>query len=448
MPTDKDLENFGAALADQLLPVIKEDIAQQIEVRLQTAQHVNTDKIAVIASVVKELTDGAAKDAEVIASALTEVSEFKDSTAETFKANLERIEQVEAQLKTIEELEKRIDLDVRQTETAKDFALEIEKQLTARIEEFKEEHDSHVKATVEVVEHLTEEIKNEASRKIFAVAEVEKLHAENAGLKDALAAIQLEIVALKAKAAEPVDHAPMVNTLLEQRIAQMQAEITLTLIGKVDRAIEKMPIPQNGKDGTSGRDGKFIDPVIYVKDSHYPYQSMVRHAGGMFYALRDTSTAPGESADWQCVSDGVASVEMNSTNDQRKHVLAVRRASGAIDEFTIDTPVPLYQGVFSSEKSYSHGDIVTYDGSTWFAVKTPNGKPKETDAWVLQTKRGADAKSPTVRSNVRGEFTNNETYEKGDLVDFAGRLWIAKKQNRTMPPADVNQSNANWSLLS
>lgn len=54
--------------------------------------------------------------------------------------------------------------------------------------------------------------------------------------------------------------------------------------------------------------------------------------------------------------------------------------------------IPVQRGVFRRNEKYEHGDIVTWDGSQWFATKDTELQPKVGNDWQLIVKRGQDGK--------------------------------------------------------
>lgn len=54
--------------------------------------------------------------------------------------------------------------------------------------------------------------------------------------------------------------------------------------------------------------------------------------------------------------------------------------------------IPVQRGVYKRDKNYEHGDIVTWDGSQWFATKDTKLQPKVGNDWQLIVKRGNDGK--------------------------------------------------------
>lgn len=55
-------------------------------------------------------------------------------------------------------------------------------------------------------------------------------------------------------------------------------------------------------------------------------------------------------------------------------------------------PHVIYRGVHQQGKQYQRGDSVTFQGSTWIAMRDTLSKPETDDTWRLATKRGRDGK--------------------------------------------------------
>lgn len=222
--------------------------------------------------------------------------------------------------------------------------------------------------------------------------------------------------ALAAKVKDALD--PMRHAVEEMRanVMAMQKEIE-TLKAQVE-ALENVPPPEpgrdgvNGKDGAPGRDGidgkngedgkdgldglngkDAVDIEILPsidKDKNYPRGTYAIHKGGIWRAYQQ---ATGEHG-WECLVAGIADVQLEFTDDDRLKV-DVYDSTGKV--YSIERTVPMlhYRGLYSSDETYTQGDLTTYDGATWIADKdAPEGVPGrgETD-WTLVVKRGRDGRS-------------------------------------------------------
>jgi hypothetical protein len=88
--------------------------------------------------------------------------------------------------------------------------------------------------------------------------------------------------------------------------------------------------------------------------------------------------------------------------------LTFRFQQGAkVKEFTVTIPMMLYQGVYTESTTYEKGDVVTWAGSTWHCHEPTTMKPGDGSAsWKLMVKRGRDGRdgqnaTPTPVVKVR-----------------------------------------------
>jgi hypothetical protein len=120
----------------------------------------------------------------------------------------------------------------------------------------------------------------------------------------------------------------------------------------LQKAVDRLPAPQAGKDGRDGTD------ALQVSE----------------FAVE--------------LVDGRTMVLTLGAGDQRK-------------EARVHLPVVLDRGVFKDGEAYQQGDAVTWAGSLWIAQKdAPEGKPETSRDWRLAVKRGRDGKE-TVRAEPK-----------------------------------------------
>lgn len=122
----------------------------------------------------------------------------------------------------------------------------------------------------------------------------------------------------------------------------------------LQRAIDKMPIPKDGKDGTNGRDALDIE-------------------------------------------------DLEGSIDGKRLLLSFRRGQFKKD---LSLPFPIFddRGIYRSGESYSRLDGVTHGGSFWLAqVDNPTEKPGTGEQWRLAVKRGADGKGERGPKGDKGD---------------------------------------------
>lgn len=161
-----------------------------------------------------------------------------------------------------------------------------------------------------------------------------------------------------------------------------------------DERIASVPTPKDGRDGRDGRDG--IDgkdgleiavlPSIDEQKS-YAKGTFANHKGGIFRAARQTKGMDG----WECIISGIVSTDAEY-NGEREFSLSIERSSGEIDKIALDFPMPIYRNVYKDGVEYKGGDVVTWAGSLWICGTDTKEKPGESKDWTLCVKKGRDGK--------------------------------------------------------
>ncbi len=159
---------------------------------------------------------------------------------------------------------------------------------------------------------------------------------------------------------------------------------------------------QDGRNGEHGKDALEIDilPAIDPEKS-YPRGTYAHVDGGVARAFKNTDTLNGElvRCGWDVVIDGIKSI--NITNNGRDFSIEIEKTSGQQAIQTFSLPVMLYQGVFKQDNDYQKGDVVTWAGSTWHCNEPTKSKPGESTDWTLMVKKGRDGKDG--RHGEKGE---------------------------------------------
>jgi hypothetical protein len=104
-----------------------------------------------------------------------------------------------------------------------------------------------------------------------------------------------------------------------------------------------------------------------------------------------------------------------------------------------------YLGEYSGGASYAVGDVVTYDGQLWYRANSNGGNvgdtPSEGFIWNLLAAKGADGSDGSGSGgsgfNYLGEYQENTTYEKNDVVTYFNGTYIYVNDDpSTQRPAD------------
>ncbi|KQP43915.1 hypothetical protein ASF44_28725 [Pseudorhodoferax sp. Leaf274] len=139
------------------------------------------------------------------------------------------------------------------------------------------------------------------------------------------------------------DLAPMLDGFVAKWALEFERRAQDTL----QKAIERMPRPKDGRDGADGKDGR----------------------------------------------DGVGFDDLAVEFDGEKTVTFKLERGEVSKEFSLVLPVVVDRGIYVEGKGYTPGDAVTWGGSFWVAQKDTSAKPDSPDSgWRLAVKKGRDGK--------------------------------------------------------
>ena len=174
----------------------------------------------------------------------------------------------------------------------------------------------------------------------------------------------------------------------------------------VSKAVAEIPKPADGKDGSDGQDGR--DGVdgkdgqsVSVEDVERMVDGKVagwaldfeRRAQGVLERAVDRIPKPADGKDGRDGSDGLGFDDLSVEHDGERAISLKFTRAGVCKEFRVDLPVVLDRGVYKPDGEYQKGDAVTWGGSLWIAQKdAPGSKPGDGDGWRLAVKKGRDGK--------------------------------------------------------
>lgn len=164
---------------------------------------------------------------------------------------------------------------------------------------------------------------------------------------------------------------------------------------------------QNGEPGPAGRDASQLDILPTIEATkEYHAGTWAKFNGGILRSFRNTKPRSAvetlEAAGWEVMIDGVASV-VPEFDGSRNFTTKTIYTSGNIEEVKWHLPIPYYRGVHKHGEGYEHGDMVTSDGSTWFALKDTDSIPGASADWRLAVKRGRDGKDGEMKLGTKVE---------------------------------------------
>lgn len=156
------------------------------------------------------------------------------------------------------------------------------------------------------------------------------------------------------KGADGISPTPEAVALaLEPHIAKWALDFERRAQDVLQRAVDRMPAPRDGKDGADGINGK-------------------DGANGL---------------------DGLGFDDMRIEQVGERGIAVVFERGSQRKECVLTLPAMIYRGVYRDGQTYQRGDTATWGGSLWHCDKDTTDKPEGAEkAWTLCTKRGRDGR--------------------------------------------------------
>lgn len=183
-------------------------------------------------------------------------------------------------------------------------------------------------------------------------------------------------------------------------------DVAPMIAAEVGKAVAAIPAPANGvdgKDGTDGRDGKdgADGRNVSVEDVERMVEGKVagwaldfeRRAQGVLERAVDRIPRPADGKDGRDGTDGLGFDDLAVDYDGERGVTLKFTRGDVCKTFHLEMPVVIDRGVYKPGSPYQKGDAVTWGGSLWIAQKdAPASKPGEDGGWRLAVKKGRDGK--------------------------------------------------------
>jgi hypothetical protein len=162
----------------------------------------------------------------------------------------------------------------------------------------------------------------------------------------------------------------------------------------IESVVKRLPTVRDGVDGRDGADGKSVSaedlrPFLDAQLAHYALD-FERRATDTLHAAIEKMPAPADGKDGRDGRDALCVDDFEVTLDGRTFTFALRCGENIVKR-EIKVPFPIDRGVHRSGNAYEKGDVVTFGGSQWIALKDTKDKPPSAD-WRLQVRRGQDGK--------------------------------------------------------
>lgn len=159
----------------------------------------------------------------------------------------------------------------------------------------------------------------------------------------------------------------------------------------------------DGKDGANGIDGKdgesvtveqvleAVSPVMEAKMAMWALD-FERRAQGVLERAIDRMPKPKDGRDGK---DGLGFDDLQMDYDGARTFTFSYVQGDKEKAFSFVVPMLLDRGVYKEGADYEQGDVVTWGGSMWIAQADTKAKPGQSDEWRLSVKKGRDGKDFT-----------------------------------------------------
>lgn len=190
--------------------------------------------------------------------------------------------------------------------------------------------------------------------------------------------------------------APVIRAQVDKATAPLLERISELESRKLPEAIKGDP-GQPGRDGEDGADGTSValEDVERMVEGRVAAWALdfERRAQGVLERAVDRIPRPADGKDGRDGTDGVGFDDLTVDHDGERGIVLRFARGSEVKEFPLSFPVTIDRGVYKEGSAYQRGDAVTWGGSLWIAQKDlPDSKPGMGDGWRLAVKKGRDGK--------------------------------------------------------
>ena len=155
---------------------------------------------------------------------------------------------------------------------------------------------------------------------------------------------------------------------------------------------------ENGKDGINGKsfNAEDAEPIIQrAIERHVDAWALnfERRASDVMQRAIERIPAPKDGKDGANGKDGIGFDDVRVDYDGERGFSIVFEKDGREIRHDVRVPAVIDRGVYKSDSSYEKGDGVTHQGSYWIAQsESPAGAPGLSEGWRLAVKKGRDGR--------------------------------------------------------
>lgn len=182
------------------------------------------------------------------------------------------------------------------------------------------------------------------------------------------------------------DIQPVIDAGLAEAVKALPAPDISELVNRVDDAIKAIPTAEQVALAMEGMFSKWA-------------LDFERKADGVLQRAVDKMPVPKDGKDGRDALD-IEDFDISLADDGRTVTLSLKRGDDVVEK-SVKLATILDRGVYSEDATYEKGDAVSYGGSLWISQKdAPEGKPGVGEDWRLAAKRGRDGKTINGKSTL------------------------------------------------
>lgn len=261
-------------------------------------------------------------------------------------------------------------------ETLNDFSKSFEAKVEARIKELSDRLESTPAPDIsELVNRVDDAIKAMPTPQDGKSVTLDDVRPELQKMVDAIELPQPPSIE---------DIQPVIDAGLAEAVKALPAPDISELVNRVDDAIKAIPTAEQVALSMEGMFSKWA-------------LDFERKADNVLQRAVDKMPVPKDGKDGRDALD-IDDFDISLADDGRTVTLSLKRGDDVVEK-SVKLSTILDRGVFGEDQSYEKGDAVSYGGSLWISQKdAPEGKPGVGEDWRLSVKRGRDGKSINGKS--------------------------------------------------
>lgn len=175
-------------------------------------------------------------------------------------------------------------------------------------------------------------------------------------------------------------------------------DVMLQLRDQVADFLAAIPAPKDGRDGADGRDG---EPGAPGRDG-LDVKDLFRADGGRLVAVMSDGTTKDlgqfigtDGKDGAPGRDGLGFEDLEFTEDEHGRPVAKFQRGNVVKSIAL--PCIIDRGPYRSGETYRKGDAVSYGGSLWIAQGETGERPDGGAGWRLAVKKGRDGRDTEAK---------------------------------------------------